>query len=563
MRLREGFLDGPRCVMVVARGFHRLPMLGIAEPVLQGVEIVLGRVFPRDLIERGDELGLGVLADFGPVPDAPLGDIGPVGGGARLLLLGGIAGEQIEGFGECHDRALGLRFAVLARPRAQLIADIQHRGQRGGGGGDPRRHRGRYHHRRENAEDGGGQVGRAGGNADAEKALVAVILDLGAFGRGLVVRLELVAHAEPGEGDLQRLARGLDRVLRLPGRFLPLPDLPGCLLDVRLRLRDGGLCLHVLEQCHLRPCRRSLRGSEGVFRRLECLACGRDRCLRFVVCVLCTIERGLGFFHLAHVRSDLAQVPREPSGGAQHVGAGFRAGRGVRPAERHHLFRAGIAEPQIGGIECQLRRQQGQQQLHARERGLRGQVRRHRVLRRADGAAHRRGNAHRLAMQAARAHLLEALERGGHVVVFDADGLEEGLDHRLVVDRLRRPFGQQPPRLLVCGDAVRMCALEIQRGQPGQVRNRGLPRLPGAPLLAELERRMLIPVIDADRGLVRHVLEMGHLLEPVFQRAAGGSRRAGLRGRGGGSRLGAAGGRGGVGDWRGRRRLVCRRNEAV
>ncbi|ARU25021.1 hypersensitivity response secretion protein hrcV (plasmid) [Ralstonia solanacearum] len=56
---------------------------------------------------------------------------------------------------------------------------------------------------------------------------------------------------------------------------------------------------------------------------------------------------------------------------------------------------------------------------------------------------------------------------------------------------------------------------------------------------------------------------MGHLLEPVFQRAAGGSRRAGLRGRGGGSRLGAAGGRGGVGDWRGRRRLVCRRNEAV
>ncbi len=563
MRLREGFLEVSHGFEVVARGFHGRVMRGIVEPVLQGIEVVLGRILARDLIERGDELGLGILADFRLLPEALLGDIGPVGGGARLLLLGGVAGEQIEGFGERHDRALGLGFAVPARARAQLIADVHHRSQRGGGGGDARRHRGRHHHRREDAEDGGGHVGRAAGHAEAEKVFVAVVLDLGAFGRGLVVRLELVAQAELGVGDCQRFPRGPYAFLRLPGVFLSLLDLLLCLLDVFLGMGDVGSHLQMLEQLRLGRAELGRQRCECLLRCVEFLTPGPDRGLRRFVCGMGLLERGLRLFHRAHVGADLAQVPGEPSGGAYHVGADFRAGRGVGPAERHHLFGAGIAEPQVGGIERQLRRQQGLQQLQARERGLRDHVRRCRVLRRADSAAHRRGDGHRLAMQAARAGLLEALERGGHLFVFDADRLEEGLDHRLVVSRLRCLVGgQQPLGLLVLGDAVRLCPLEIQRGQPGQAWNRGLPCLALAPLLADLERCVLVPAVDTDRGLLRHVLDMDQLLQAVCQRAARGSRRAGLRGRGGRVQLGAAGLGRGVGNGRSRW-LECRRNGAV
>ncbi len=313
MRLREGLFEVAHGVEVVARGFHGRVMRGIVEPVLQGIEVMLGRILARDLVERGDELGLGILADFRLLPEAFLGDIGSVGGGARFLLLGGVAGEQIEGFGQRHDRALGLGLAVLARGRAQLIADVHHRGQCGGGGGDTRRHRGRHHHRREDAEDGGGHVGRTAGHAEAEKVLVAVVLDLGAFGRALVVRLEFVAQAESGVGDLQRFVRGLDILLCQLGVLLCLLDLLRCLLDAHLRLLDVADRLQVLGKFRAGRARHCRQRFERPPRRFEFRKPRRGRCLRRFERGMGLFERGLRLLHRAHVGADLAQIPGEPS----------------------------------------------------------------------------------------------------------------------------------------------------------------------------------------------------------------------------------------------------------
>ncbi len=62
-------------------------------------------------------------------------------------------------------------------------------------------------------------------------------------------------------------------------------------------------------------------------------------------------------------------------------------------------------------------------------------------------------------------------------------------------------------------------------------------------------------------GLLRHVLDMDQLLQAVCQRAARGSRRAGLRGRGSGAQLGLP--VCGAGRQRRGRRLECRRIEAA